>query len=179
VLAVGTGLRLGEALALKWTDLDLDIGTVQVRHTLQRPTGRPWQLAPPKSKRARRTVHLPGFVVTALRGYRARQNRERLAAGAAWQNLDFAFTRAVDGHPLHDVSVTHRLQRALAKAGLPHQRFHDLRHAAASLLLAQGADMRIMEVLGHSSITLTANTYSHVGKAAMRDAADKMQRALG
>jgi integrase len=179
VLALATGMRQGEALALTWSDVDLEAGTVTVRHTLQRVSGGPSVLAPPKSKRARRTVNVPGFAMVALRSHRAAQGRERLASCGDWVDGDFVFTTA-RGTPLDTSNVTHALQRALAAAGLPRQRFHDLRHAAASLLLAQGADMRtVMEVLGHSSITLTANTYSHVGKAAMRDAADKMDAALG
>jgi integrase len=83
-LALGTGLRQGEALALSWADVDLDAGTVAVRHTLQRVRGGGSVLSPPKSKRARRTVNLPAFVVAALRAHRAAQGREKLASGGAW-----------------------------------------------------------------------------------------------
>jgi integrase len=176
---LGTGLRQGEVLALSWDNVDLSAGTVRVTSTLQRVKGGGWTLAEPKSERSRRTISLPAFVVTALRTHRAEQGRLRLLSGDSWQDNGFVFTTAA-GAPLNASNVTHKLQQALAGAGLPRQRFHDLRHAAATLLLAQGADMRtVMEVLGHSSIALTANTYSHVGKAAMRDAADKMEAALG
>jgi integrase len=180
-LALGTGVRQGEALALTWPDVDLEAGTATIEKTLQRPRDGSggWRLEPPKSSRARRTVSLPAFVVTALRAHRPSQGREKLARGGDWAEGDFVFT-TTRGTPLDGPNVTHQLQRALADAGLPRQRFHDLRHAAASLLLAQGADLRtVMEVLGHSSITLTANTYAHVGRAALKDAAAKLDAALG
>jgi integrase len=104
--------------------------------------------------------------------------QERLLAGSRWQETGLVFTTAI-GTPLDGGSVTHRFQRMLERAGLPRLRFHDLRHACASLLLAQGVHPRVvMEILGHSQISLTMNTYSHVIPALQREAAERMDAVL-
>jgi integrase len=176
-VAIALGLRRGEALGLRWDDVDFDANTVSVRHALQRVTGG-LQLAEPKSDRARRTIAMPGLVAKALRTHRARQLTTRLAAGSRWQDSGFVFTTSI-GTPMDERRVHARFKAALARAGLRAQRFHDLRHACASLLLAQGVHPRgVMEVLGHSQISLTMNTYSHVMPALLRDAADKMDAIL-
>jgi len=169
------GLRQGEALGLRWDDLDLDASTISVRGALQRIKGN-YVFVDPKTKRSRRTIVLPAFGVAALRKHRTRRLEERLTAG--WQETGLVFTTA-DGKPLHYSTVTKGFQRLLRLAGLPRQRFHDLRHACASLLLAQGVQPRVaMELLGHSQLNTTMNIYSHVIQDAQRDAAAKMDAAL-
>lgn len=122
---------------------------------------------------------MPAIVATALRAHRIRQLEERAWAGSRWQEHSFVFTSTI-GTPLNGSNVTHRFQMLLEAAGLPRQRFHDLRHAAATLLLAQGVSARVvMETLGHSQIALTMNTYSHVAPELQRDAADRMDSILG
>ncbi len=180
LLAIGTGLRQGEILGLGWQDVDLSAATVTVRHALQRVGGH-LELVPPKSLASRRVVALPAFVVGALHAQRLRQRRDRLLAGSRWRADDrgLVFTTTV-GTPMDGIAVTRRFQAVLREAGLPHQRFHDLRHACASLLLAQGVAPRVvMETLGHSQISLTMNTYSHVIPALGRAAADEMDALLG
>jgi integrase len=178
VLALSTGARQGELLGLSWQDLDLATGTMTIRHALQR-VGRGWSLVEPKTARSRRTLGLPPMAVAALREHRTRQVEDRLAAGSRWQDHDLVFTTTV-GTPPDGTNVTHGLQRLLAAAGLPRQRFHDLRHACASLLLAQGVHPRVvMEQLGHSQIGLTMNTYSHVIPALQREAAAQIEALLG
>src|SRR5713101_4121478 len=106
--------------------------------------------------------------------HKHRQNTERLDAGRAWHDTDLVFCRR-NGYPLNGSVVTHHFQRLLEQAGLPKRRFHDLRHSCATLLLAQGVSPRVvMEVLGHSQISLTMNTYAHVLPEMRRDAADRM-----
>jgi integrase len=161
-------------------DVDLEDGLVTVRQALQRVEGR-LELVAPKSLTSHRTVPLPAFVVTALHGHRLRQRRDRLVAGSRWRHdaRGLVFTTTV-GTPMDGIAVTRRFQPILRDAGLPHQRFHDLRHACASLLLAQGVAPRVvMETLGHSQIALTLNTYSHVIPALGRAAADQMEAVLG
>lgn len=176
-VALAVGLRQGEALGLRWEDVDLDAGMMNVRHALQRVDGR-LVLVEPKSHTSRRTIALPAGTVAALREHRRRQLEERVLAGRRWQDQDLTFTTTI-GTPLDGTAVTKRFQRLLAYAGLPRQRFHDLRHACASLLLAQGVHPRVvMEVLGHSQISLTMNTYSHVIPALQREAADRMEALL-
>jgi integrase len=176
-VALAVGLRQGEALGLRWEDVDLDAGTLHIRHGLQRIEGK-LRLVEPKSARARRTIVMPALVTESLRAHRVRQTEQRLLAGAEWEEGDFVFSTAV-GRPLTDSTVTHMFQRHLARAGLPRQRFHDLRHACASLLLAQGVSPRVvMELLGHSQITLTLNTYSHVMPGLQAEAAARMDGLL-
>jgi integrase len=175
--ALAVGLRQGEALGLRWDDIDLDRGSLTVRSALQR-LGPGWQLAQPKTARSRRTIALPTVVSAALQSHRARQLQERLWAGARWQEHDFVFASTI-GTPLDGTNVTRRFQQLLRSAGLPRQRFHDIRHACASLLLAQGVHPRVvMETLGHSQIGLTMNTYSHVIPALQSEAATQMDAVL-
>ncbi len=181
LVAIGVGLRQGEILGLRWSDVDLVGGSLTVRHALARINGR-LVLDEPKSATSRRSVPLPAFVHQALVAHRARQLEERSrlgwASGSA-EFLDLVFTTTV-GTPLDGISVTRRFQWIIAAAGLPRQRFHDLRHACASLLLAQGVPARVvMETLGHSEISLTLNTYSHVLPSLGREAAERMDAVLG
>lgn len=177
-VALATGLRQGEALALTWADVDLDVAQLAVRHTLYRSGGRV-VLDEPKTRRSRRTVTLPAFAVTALRRQRDWfQAQDRLVAGQDWQEGGYVFTTRI-GTPMHAGDVTRGLQRLLAAAELPRMRFHDLRHGAATLLLAQGVHPRVvMETLGHSTIAVTMNVYSHVVPALQREAADLLDVAL-
>jgi integrase len=136
------------------------------------------KLVEPKSDRSLRTVALPDFAVRALRTHRRRQAEDKLLAGSSWKQTGYVFTTTI-GTPLEGINVTRRFQRILKAAGLPRQRFHDLRHAAASLLLAQGVAARVvMEILGHSQISLTLNTYSHVIPSLQSDAAKLMDAVL-
>ena len=136
-------------------------------------------LVEPKSTRSRRTIALPAVAVTALRSHRVRQLETRLAAGARWQDGGLVFTSGI-GTPIEPRRITREFRTLLASAGLPKIRLHDLRHSCATLLLAQGVSPRVvMETLGHSQVSLTLNTYSHVLPALQRDAADKMNAILG
>jgi integrase len=180
LVALGCGLRQGEILGLRWPDVDLDAGTLTVRHALARIEGE-LVLVEPKSATSRRVVRLPACVREALIAHRVRQAQESLPLrpepGDVFAELVFTTTL---GTPLDGISVTRRFQRILVAAGLPRQRFHDLRHACASLLLAQGVPARVvMETLGHSEISLTLNTYSHVLPSLGREAALRMDALLG
>ena len=176
---VATGLRQGEALGLAWRDVDLAAGTLTVRQALARGwDGRP-TLGPPKSDRSRRTIALPTVARAALDRQRIQQEAARAGAGTAWQDrADLVFTDVV-GRPLEGRLVTPALHVALARAGLPAIRCHDLRHTAATLQLAAGVPLAtISRTLGHSSIAITANIYAAVTPDLRREAADAMDRAL-
>lgn len=176
-VAIASGLRQGELFGLRWRDVDLDAGTLTVRYAMQRIVGVP-TFVEPKTVLSRRTVPLPPSAVAALRRQRTRQLEDRLLAGPHWQDWELVFASTV-GTPLESCNVTHRFQRLLNEAGLPRQRFHDLRHCAASLLLSGGVPARtIMGILGHSQISLTMNTYAHLSPALERDAADRMETFL-
>ncbi len=179
-VAIATGLRQGELLGLRWEDVDLEAGTLSVRHALQSRNGKP-ELVEPKTEKSRRALALAPSAVKALRLQRVRQAEDRLKAGPNWKGADWELVFASTiGTPLNASNVTHGFQETLRAAGLPRQRFHDLRHCCASLLLAQNVPARVvMEQLGHSQISLTMNTYSHVMPTALRQAADAIEVALG
>jgi integrase len=136
------------------------------------------QITEPKSTRSRRTIALPTVVVTALRTQRVRQLEARLVAGGRWQEGGFVFTSAI-GSPLDPRNVTRQFKTLLRSAELPNVRLHDLRHSCATLLLAQGVNPRVvMETLGHSQVSLTLNTYSHVLPSLQHDAAARIDAIL-
>jgi integrase len=176
-VAVAIGLRQGEALGLRWQDIDLDRGLLTVARQLQRIDGT-LVLTEPKTARSRRTLQLPAVAIEALRAHKRRQLEARLAAGPAWQDSGLVFTTAI-GTPLDARNVVRHFHALLARAGLPRMPFHTLRHTAASLLLAQGLDIRVVQqVLGHSQIALTANLYAHVAPTLLKDAAARMDAML-
>lgn len=178
-LAAGSGLRLGELYGLQWSDIDMDGRQLTVRRSLSRAHGGGFELSEPKTARSRRTVMLPAIALDALKRQKARQAAERLAAGTAWQDsrgLVFTDGLGRSGDP-STASVAFRT--AADRLGLP-VRLHDLRHTAASLMLAGGVPLKVVsEALGHSSIAITADVYSHVTPDLRREAADAMDRALG
>jgi integrase len=172
-VALTMGLRQGEALGLRWRDTDLEMGYIRVNKQLQR-IDRKYTLTELKTGRSRRTLAVPSALVGALREHKERQDAERVIAGLAWHETDLVFARR-NGSPLNGSVVTHGFQELLERIGLPKRRFHDLRHSCATLLLAQGISPRVvMEVLGHSQIALTMNTYTHVLPELRREAADRM-----
>ncbi len=178
VTALATGLRQGELLALRWEDIDLETRVLSVRHTLARVDSK-LVLLEPKTDRSRRTVALPEVVMTALRAHRTRQRMDHLAAGPRWQETGYVFTTTI-GTPIEAAVVTRAFQRALVRAGLPRCRFHDLRHAAATFLLGQGFTLEdVKNLLGHSSIVLTSNTYGHVLERRQQQVAMGMDAVLG
>ena len=175
--ALAVGLRQGEALGLRWPDVNFDTDTLAVRNSLQRIDGK-LQLVEVKTQKSRRTITLPQVAIDALLEHRARQEQERQLAGTRWREGTFVFTTSI-GTPLEGSTVTHRFQAALKTAGLRRIRFHDLRHSCATLLLAQGVHPRvIMDILGHSQIAVTMNLYAHVIPAMQKEVAAQMDAIL-
>lgn len=173
--AIALGMRQGELLALRWRDVDLDAGTLTVRHTLQRST---CDLAETKTERSRRTLTLPGSVVRVLRAHKARQAVEQIAAGDQWAKRDFVFTTP-EGNPLDARNVLRAYQLRLERAGLPRFRFHDLRHACATLLLEEGEELGVIsKMLGHANLATTADVYAHLTPAMSQRVAARMDVIL-
>jgi integrase len=177
VTAVILGLRRGELLGLKWDDLDTDAKLLRVRRTLQRVDAS-LDFVPPKTVRSRRTVHVPAVVLDRLRTHRAAQAADRLAAGIHWVDTGVIFASSI-GTPMEPRNLDRAWHAVRARAELDWLRLHDLRHACATFLLASGASPRtVMQILGHSQIGLTMNTYTHVLPELERDALDEAARRL-
>jgi integrase len=169
-----TGLRLGEALGLKWVDVDLNTRCLVVCRALQRQTGKGLVFVEPKTAMSRRTVQLTDFACEALREHRVQQLEYRLTIGPAWRQNDMIFASHL-GTPLDPSMVSHRFPKVLDSLNLPRIRVHDLRHTTASLMLREGVHPRVVqEMLGHSTISITLGTYSHVLPTMHREAADKL-----
>jgi integrase len=182
-LAIQTGMRQGELLGLKWEDVDLDRQTVRVRWTLTRKgsdTGGSYGFGAPKTKMSRRTVRLTGRTVDALRGHRARQAKEKLRVGALYQDRGLVFA-GERGGIINPSNLRNRsFKPLLAKADLPSITFHDLRHTCASLLFQRNIHPKfVQELLGHASVAITLDTYSHMLPGMGGEAADAMDEALG
>ena len=170
VIALSLGLRRGEILGLRWSDVNRAERTLWVRQALQRVDGELTMVAP-KTHRSMRSLPLPATVLPALERLHARQAVDRLAAGPAWDDRGLLFTSGI-GTPLDPRNVHRWFCELRSSLGLEWLRFHDLRHACATFLLSNGVDPRtVMEVLGHSTIRLTMDTYSHVLPERMHNAA--------
>jgi integrase len=178
VLAVTAGLRRGELQGLKWEDLDLEAGTLQVRRTLSEPRGG-YIFEAPKSGKGR-NIRLTQRARTALREHRKRQLEERMLLGILWHENGLVFPSSV-GTPISGGNLNRAFKALLKRAEPPEKtRFHDLRHTCATLLMRQGVNPKfVQELLGHADISLTLNVYSHVPPDMGDIAAGAMDDALG
>jgi len=177
-LALTTGLREGELLGLKWSDLDWTTSRLKIQRQLQRLRGKGLVFTEPKSSAGRRGVTLSSDIISRLRSHRVVQAYERLFAGDRWQEYDLIFPSTI-GSPLDPRNLYRQFKSALRSAALPDIRFHDLRHTAATLMLQQHTHPKVVqERLGHSDIALTLNTYSHVLPDIQEEAAETISRAL-
>jgi len=171
------GLRKGEALGLRWADVDLEAGRVRVVQRLQRIEGS-LQLDPPETRGSRRTIPVPPVCIDALIAHGVRQDAERASLGEYWQESGLVFTTQL-GTPIDPRNVNRWFDAFCKRAEVPRVRVHDLRHTCASLLLAPGVHPRVvMEILGHSQISMTMNTYSHVLPGVQEEAAQRMEEVL-
>lgn len=179
-LTIATGMRRGEILSLRWSDIDLvsEPKTLQVRRTVNRIWKYGMVESETKTAMSQRRIVLPQFVVEALESHRARQEEEKRTAGNAWQEKNLVFPNKY-GRYLEPNTLNEMFDRLLKQTGLPDLHFHDLRHNAATLLLEMGVHPKVVqELLGHSSITITMNTYSHVLPTMQQEAMGKMHNAF-
>jgi integrase len=172
-VALGVGLRRGEALGLKWSDVDLDRGRLTVRRSLQRVDGE-LTLHQTKTSTSERTIPLAQPLIRALHDHRQRQLDERFTAGAAWEDHDLIFCTA-QGRPIEPRNINRAFTALLRKANLRSIRLHDLRHSCATLLFTQGVEAAtVQRILGHSSITVTTSTYVDVIEQVQHDALSRL-----
>ena len=174
-LAAFTGMRRGELAGLRWVDVDNDLGLLHIRQQRVQ-LGYAVIEGPPKTKSGQRTVQLDADTVAVLRTHALSQEAEKIVAGEAWRGDDYVFCHE-DGAPLHPEFVTRRFVRLVQRLDLPKIRLHDLRHTHASHGLAAGISMKVIqERLGHSSLALTADTYTHVMPHVASEAASIIAR---
>jgi integrase len=177
LLLATLGLRRGELLGLRWADVNQTTGRIAIRHTLVMVDGKP-AMAEPKTAKGRRSLTLAPDVLEVLRAHRARQAAERLSLGAGYVDSGLVITTE-DGRPMHPETLSGLFVRQAKQAGLPPIRLHDLRHSVASILLAAGTHPKVVsELLGHSSIGLTLDTYSHVIPSLAEEAAGVIAAAV-
>ena len=179
VLALATGMRQGELLALRWQDVDLAQGTLQVRASLRYQVGKGFVFEEPKTKHGRRSIALPPDAVEALQTHLVRQEAERQRLGTAWRDEGLVFASEVGG-PIEATNMMRgSFHRVVERAEVPKIRFHDLRHTAATLLLGARVNPKVVsEMLGHSAISITLDIYAHVLPDMQQDAVTTMQALL-
>ena len=173
-LALTTGMRKGELLGLQWEDINWTQSTLQIHRTASYITGRGIVVGEPKTKGSKRQIALPQVAIDVLKQHRTTQLENRLKAGSSWidQNLVFCDDK---GDYIVSVTLNVHFSKLLKDIGLPHMRFHDLRHSAATLLLSMGVNVKIVqELLGHSNVSMTLNVYSHVLPSMQKEAMNKM-----
>jgi integrase len=167
VLALATGMRRGELLALKWQDINFTAGTLQVRRVLAHVPAKyagkgGFVEAEPKTERSRRTIVIAPFALEKLKEHRVQQAEAKRKAGSLWQEHDLVFSTTIGTHLSSSRDFFEQFKKLLKKAKLPDVRFHDLRHSAATLLLSLEVHPKIVqEILGHSQISVTMDIYSH------------------
>lgn len=184
LLTLGTGLRRGELLALRWQDVDFKNGTITVRRSLGRekvessPTKTALVFKEPKTEKSRRTIAVPQEALKELKAHRARQNEEKLFFGPAYQDHCLVFC-TVNGKPLDPDNFRRIHAQLLKKAGIPHVSVHTLRHTCATLLLQADEHPKVVqEMLGHTRISTTLDIYSHTSPELMRRAAARLNEFL-
>jgi integrase len=178
VVAVGSGLRRGELLGLRWSDVDLGAARLTVRRSVE-TIGGVTRTKPPKTARSAWTISLPAFVVEALRRLRTQQSEQRIPLGLGRDDEGWVFTRE-DASAWEPGAFSLQFARLVKRYHIPHVRFHDLRHSFGTLALASGVDLKtVSAALGHSTISMTANTYVHAIEALQRDSAARIDVLLG
>ena len=177
-LAIYTGLRRGELLGLRWSAVKLKARSLSVTETIQRLNGQGLVSSEPKTKRSRRLVSLPPDALALLTGLKVKQREDREAVGLGWSESDYVFSHS-DGRPFHPDTVTHSFAEIIKRSGLPHLRLHDLRHTHATMMMEQGVNPKIVsERLGHASVVITLDTYSHVSPGLQEEAAIRFGEGL-
>ena len=180
VLAITTGMRQGELLALKWEDVNFEAGVLQVRRTLSTATGGGFTFSAPKTAKSRRSIKLPNTALSSLRKHRKAQLEEGMRLSGLFIDQGLVFTSRVGTPISRQDLITRSFKPLLKRAGLPDIRFHDLRHTCATLLLGKGVHAKfVQELLGHATISITLDTYSHVLPGMGDAAAGAMDEALG
>ena len=174
LLAIATGARRGELIGLRWSDVSFEEGCIHIRRTVSRVTGFGLVESEPKTTKGQRKIILPQFALDALKQQHVQQAEDRLKAGAAWKDKGLVFSNPL-GDFIDPNSIPQKFYTLLAEIGLPRLHFHDLRHSTASILLSMGVHPKIVqEILGHSTMSITVDIYSHSLPSMQREAMQKL-----
>lgn len=179
LLAIETGMRPEEYLGLQWKDVNFENKSVSVRRALVVKKGGGFIFTEPKTKKSRRSIPISNTLIKALKGHRRKQLEERLKLGANYQTFDLVFASEIGTPLLHGNLLRRHFKPIRDKAKLPKIRLYDLRHTTATLLLSAGENPKVVsERLGHASIVLTLDTYSHVLPSMQKTATNKMEKLM-
>lgn len=177
-LAVYTGMRRGELLALKWEDVDFERKVLSVKRTYSRGTDNKYEMGSTKTASSRRQITLPSSVVEGLRAHYIRQMEARLELGVDYLDHGLVFANDI-GQPIAPTSLARHFQRIIDTACLPQIRIHDLRHGHATVLMEDGVHPKVVsERLGHSNTRITLDLYSHVTPTMQRQVSDRLERLI-
>jgi integrase len=178
-LALVTGMRCGELLALHWSDIEFANCSLQVKRTVMQFKNLGCVEAEPKTAKSRRQIKLPLFVVEILINHKAQQNEQRRNNPDVWIDKDLVFTGA-EGNYISLTTLRKTFNKVLKQAGLPHMRFHDLRHSAATIMLSKGTHPKVVqEILGHSQVNITMDVHSHVLPSMQEDVTKRWDDDFG
>ncbi len=179
MMAVITGMRKGEIIALRWSNIDLERRVLRVLHTVDYIPPYGYVENEPKTRAGKRTINLPDFFITMLTQHRLKQEKQRRNVGDAWENRDLVFPDLKGGY-LNPIHVLRMFKKILEQANLPHMHFHDLRHSAATILIGMGINPKVIqELLGHSDISITLGIYGHLFPSMQQDVVEKWQDVFG
>jgi integrase len=178
-MAVVTGMRRGELLALRWANIDFERRTLLVLHTVDYIPHYGYVETEPKTKAGKRLISLPSFLLDMLQQHRVKLLKQQLKQGDDWENCDLVFPDLRGGY-FNSNYLLRIFKKLLKEAGLPHMHFHDLRHSAATILLSMGVNMKVIqELLGHSDVAITLGLYSHMLSSMQKEAVDKWDGVFG
>jgi len=174
MMAVVTGMRRGELLSLRWSDIDFNHGSLHVMHTVDRFPGHGYVEGEPKSTAGTRPIRIPGFLLDMLKRHRIQQLNQKTQT-KKWEDRDLVFPNLRGGY-LHPNHMGEAFRELLEQAQLPPIRFHDLRHSAATILLSMGVNIKVIqELLGHSDIAITLRVYGHLLPSMQQEVVDKWE----
>ena len=177
-LALLMGMRLGEILALRWTDVSFEQATIGVRRTVDYIPKHGFVENETKTTASERMLVMPSLVIDMLKSHRIQQKAQKLKTGDKWEGRDLVFTDLHGGY-FNPRYLDKMFKRLLVEAGLPVIHFHDLRHSAATLLLEMGVDLKVIQlILGHSNINITSTIYLHGSLSLQKDAMDRWDKAI-
>ena len=178
-MAVVTGMRRGELLALRWANIDFERQTLLVLHTVDYIPHYGYVETEPKTKAGKRLISLPSFLLDMLQQHRVKLLKQQLKQGDDWENRDLVFPDLRGGY-FNSNYLLRIFKKLLIEVGLPHMHFHDLRHSAATILLSMGVNMKVIqELLGHSDVAITLGLYSHLLSSMQKDAMSKWDDVFG